>query len=215
MSALPLPISYLTPEEYLALERAADTKSEYWQGQTFAMAGASTQHTIIGANTLAELVMRLRGRSCTVHTNDLRVKVTRAGLYTYPDVAVVCGKAEFDDEHEDALLNPTVLIEVLSPTTEAYDRGAKFKMYRTLASLADYLLIAQDKPLIEVFTRQPGDRWLLSTYDGLEAIAAIPSIGCVVRLADVYDKVAWPTAEAQRENLRLLREPNPRYAIRP
>ena len=102
------------------------------------------------------------------------MKITRAGLYTYPDVTVVCGKAEFEDRSEDTLLNPTVLIEVLSPSTEAYDRGAKFEFYRTLESLTDYLLISQSKPIIEHFTRQPDDRWLLSTYKGLDAVAPIP-----------------------------------------
>jgi Uma2 family endonuclease len=164
MSALPQLKPYLTPEEYLALERQVETKSEYWGGEVYALAGASTNHTIIGANTLAELVMQLKGRPCTAHTNDLRIKVTRAGLYTYSDVVVVCGKAEFEDRSEDTLLNPTVLIEVLSPSTEAYDRGTKFEFYRTLESLYDYLLISQSKPIIEHFTRQPDDRWLLSTY---------------------------------------------------
>jgi Uma2 family endonuclease len=207
MSALPQPKPYLTSEEYLALERQAETKSEYWQGETYALAGASTKHTIIGANTLAELVIQLKGRPCTAHTNDLRIKVARAGLYTYPDVAVVCGQAEFEDRSEDTLLNPTVLIEVLSPSTEAYDRGAKFEFYRTLESLTDYLLISQGRPIIEHYTRQPDDHWLLSTYKGLEAVAAIPSIGCELRLADVYDKVTWPAEELRPQSIRAVKEP--------
>jgi Uma2 family endonuclease len=211
MSALPQPKPYLTPEEYLALERQAETKSEYWQGETYALAGASTAHTIIGANTLAELVMQLKGRPCTVHTSDLRVKVARAGLYTYPDVTVVCGKAEFDDRSEDTLLNPTVIIEVLSPSTEAYDRGTKFEFYRTLESLTDYLLISQSKPIIEHFARQPDDRWLLSTYKGLDAVAPVPSIGCELRLADVYDKVTWPAEEDRPQSIRVVKESDRSY----
>jgi Uma2 family endonuclease len=214
MSALPQPKPYLTPEEYLALERQAETKSEYWQGETYALAGASTAHTIIGANTLAELVMQLKGRPCTVHTSDLRVKVARAGLYTYPDVTVVCGKAEFDDRSEDTLLNPTVIIEVLSPSTEAYDRGTKFEFYRTLESLTDYLLISQSKPIIEHFARQPDDRWLLSTYKGLDAVAPVPSIGCELRLADVYDKVTWPAEGGQPQSIRVVKESDESYAVR-
>ena len=155
--------------------------------------------------------MQLKGRTCIAHTNDLRIKVTRAGLYTYPDVAVVCGKPEFEDRDEDTLLNPTVLIEVLSPSTEAYDRGAKFEFYRMLESLSDYLLISQSKPIIEHFTRQPEDRWLLSTYKGLEAVAPISSIGCELRLADVYDKVAWLAEDAQPQSLRVVKEPPVRY----
>ena len=214
MSALPQPKSYLTPEEYLAFERQAETKSEYWGGEVYALAGASTKHTIIGANTLAELVMQLKGRPCTAHTNDLRIKVTSAGLYTYPDVTVVCGQAEFEDRSEDTLLNPTVLIEVLSPSTEAYDRGAKFEFYRTLESLTDYLLISQNKPIIEHFTRQPDDRWLMSTYKGLDAVAPIPAIGCELRLADVYDKVTWPAEEARPQGIRVVKEADEGYAVR-
>jgi Uma2 family endonuclease len=213
MSALPQPKPYLTPEEYLALERQAETRSEYWQGETYALAGASTNHTIIGANTLAELVMQLKGRPCTAHTNDLRVKVARTGLYTYPDVTVVCGKAEFEDRSEDTLLNPTVLIEVLSPSTEAYDRGTKFEFYRTLESLTDYLLISQSKPIIEHFTRQPDDRWLLSTYKGLEAVAPIPSIGCELHLADVYDKVTWSAEEDRPQGIRVVKESDESYTM--
>lgn len=214
MSAQPQPKPYLTPEEYLALERQAETKSENWRGETYLMAGASTRHTIIGANTLAELVVQLKGRPCTAHTNDLRVKAARAGLYTYSDVTVVCGKAEFEDRNEDTLLNPTVLIEVLSPSTEAYDRGAKFEFYRTLESLSDYLLISQSKPLIEHFARQPDDRWLLSTYEGLDAVAPIPSIGCELRLAEVYDKVTWPAEETRPQGLRMVKEPGEGYTPR-
>jgi Uma2 family endonuclease len=214
MSALPQPKPYLTPEEYLALERQAETKSEYWGGEVYALAGASTTHTIIGANTLAELVMQLKGWPCTAHTNDLRIKVARAGLYTYPDVAVVCGKAEFEDRNEDTLLNPTVLIEVLSPSTEAYDRGAKFEFYRTLESLSDYLLVSQSRPIIEHFTRQPDDRWLMSTYKGLDAVASIPAIGCELRLADVYDKVTWPAEEDRPQGIRVVKESDETYTAR-
>ena len=173
-----------------------------------------TKHTIIGANTLAELVMQLKGRPCTAHTNDLRIKVARAGLYTYPDVAVVCGEAEFEDRSEDTLLNPTVLIEVLSPSTEAYDRGAKFEFYRTLESLTDYLLISQSKPIIEHFTRQPDDRWLMSTYKGLEAVAPIPghrlrtASGRCVRQGDVARR-GGPTP-----SIRVVKEADEGYAAR-
>lgn len=212
MSALPHRNPYLTPEEYLAQERQAATKSEYWQGKTYALAGASRRHNLVIFNLAAALGAQLKHRPCEAYTSDMRVKVTSAGLYTYPDIAVVCGKAEFEDHDEDTLLNPTVLVDVLSPSTEAYDRGAKFEFYRTLASFSDYLLIAQDRPFIEHFARQPGDRWLLSAYEGLDAVAPIPAIGCELRLADVYDKVTWPAEESPAQRLSVLKEASARYS---
>ena len=211
MSALPQPKPYLTPEEYLALERQAETKSEYWQGEVYALAGASRQHNLVAANLTAALNLQLRSWPCEVYASDMRVKVARADHYSYPDVAVVCGQAEFEDRSEDTLLNPTVLIEVLSPSTEGYDRGAKFELYRTLESLSDYLLISQSRPIIEHYTRQPDDHWLLSTYKGLEAVTPIPSIGCELRLADVYDKVTWPAEELRPQSIRVVKEPGEGY----
>jgi Uma2 family endonuclease len=211
MSALPQPKPFLTPEEYLALERQAETKSEYWQGETYALAGASRQPNLVAANLTAALNLQLRSRPCEVYVSDMRVKVARADHYSYPDVAVVCGQAEFEDRSEDTLLNPTVLIEVLSPSTEAYDRGTKFEFYRMLESLSDYLLISQSKPTIEHFTRQPDDRWLMGTYKGLEAVAPILSIGCELRLADVYDKVTWPAEEDRPQSIRVVKESDESY----
>ena len=214
MSVLPQPKPYLTPEEYLTLERQAETKSEYWQGEVYALAGASRRHNLVAFNLAATLGVQLKSRPCEAYTSDMRVKVARADHYSYPDVTVVCGQAEFEDRSEDTLLNPTVLIEVLSPSTEAYDRGAKFEFYRTLESLTDYLLISQSKPIIEHFTRQPDERWLLSTYKGLEAVAAIPSIGCDLRLADVYDKVTWPAEDVRHRSIRVVKEPGEGYTAR-
>lgn len=211
MSALPQFNPYLTPEEYLALERQTATKSEYWQGKTYTLAGASRRHKLVIFNLAVALGAQLKGRPCEAYSSDMRVKVSSAGLYTYPDITVVCGKAEFEDRDEDTLLNPTVLIEVLSPSTEAYDRGAKFEFYRTLASLTDYLLIAQDRPFIEHFARQSGNRWLLSAYEGLEAVVPIVAIGCELRLADAYDKVTWPAEEFPAQRLRVLKEAAAEY----
>jgi Uma2 family endonuclease len=211
MSALPQPKPFLTPEEYLALERQAETRSEYWQGETYALAGASRQHNLVAFNLAATLGAQLKSRPCEAYTSDMRVRVARADHYSYPDVVVVCGPAEFEDGSEDTLLNPTVLIEVLSPSTEAYDRGAKFEFYRMLESLSDYLLISQSRPIIEHYTRQPDNHWLLSTYKGLEAVTPIPSIGCELRLADVYDKVAWSAEELRPQSIRVVKEPGERY----
>ena len=197
---------HLTAEEYLALERQAETKSEYWNGQVYALAGASHEHTIVAANTISLLVTQLRERPCTVHGSDMRVKVQEAGLYTYPDIVVVCGRAQFEDTRRDTLLSPTVLIEVLSRSTEGYDRGAKFQAYRTLGSLSDYLLIAQDQPVIEHYGRQPDDRWLLSAYQGLDAIVQVASIGCSLPLTDVFDKVEFPEVEEWPGVIRRVKD---------
>ncbi|PKO22818.1 MAG: hypothetical protein CVU38_07350 [Chloroflexi bacterium HGW-Chloroflexi-1] len=211
----PQPKSHFTPEEYLALERRAETKSEYWNGQIYALAGASSAHNTIVANLIISLGVQLKGRPCTVYPSDMRVKVAQTGLYTYPDVLVLCGKARFDDLHRDTLLNPTVLIEVLSPTTETYDRGAKFAFYRSLESLTDYLLVAQDSPKIEHYALQPNDKWLLSDYKGLDAVAQVASIDCALPLADVYDKIDWSEAEPEAVSLRVLRERAVEYGSRP
>src|SRR5712691_1212035 len=151
---------FITPAEYLALERKAEYKSEYLNGEVFAMTGASRKHNLIVTNILISLGQQLRGRPCEAYSSDMRVKVTTPGLYTYPDVVVVCGKPEFEDEEVDTLLNPTLLIEVLSTSTERYDRIAKTSYYRTLDSLTEHLLVAQHEVRIEQYVRQPRGEWL-------------------------------------------------------
>jgi Uma2 family endonuclease len=180
---------HYTPEEYLALERQAQCKSEYYAGEIFAMAGASRWHNLIVTNVLRELSTQLKGRPCTTYPSDMRVKVNPTGLYSYPDVTVVCGEAQFEDNQQDTLLNPTLIVEVLSESTEAYDRGGKFAHYRKLASLMEYVLIAQTKPHIEHYVRQPDNRWLLAEADSLHDSIHLPSIDCHLALAEVYDKV--------------------------
>ena len=179
----------VTPEEYLASERQATYKSEYVNGEVFAMSGASPRHVLIVTNVVAELRQQLKQRPCTVYSTDLRVKVRPTGLYTYPDVIVVCGQPQFDEEQHDTLLNPTVLVEVLSESTKDYDRGGKFEHYRTLTSLAEYVLIAQDKHHVEHFVRQPDNRWLLAETNNLHDTIHLPSIVCDLALTEVYDKV--------------------------
>ena len=180
---------FLTPQDYLALERQAETKSEYYAGEVFAMAGASRKHNTIVTNLAYLLVGQLKGRSCEVYNSDMRVKVSATGLYTYPDLVVVCGKPRFDDDQEDTLLNPTVIIELLSKSTEAYDRSEKFAQYRALQSMTDYLLIAQDIARLEHYARQPDGSWRFLDSTGLDAVAVVDSIQCQLSLADVYDKV--------------------------
>ena len=192
MSLQPKP--YLSPEDYLALERSADFKSEYFDGEVFAMSGASEPHNLIVVNASAELRQQLKKRPCKLYANDMRVKVSPTGLYTYPDLIVVCGKAQFDDTHFDTLLNPTLIIEVLSDSTEAYDRGRKFEHYRKLESLAEYVLIAQHRSHIESYRRQPDQSWLLTESAGLDNIFRLDSINCELALAEVYDKIEFNDA---------------------
>lgn len=179
----------LTPEDYLAIERSAEFKSEYFDGEIFAMTGASEPHNLVVTNATRELSVQLKKRPCKLYANDMRVKVDPTGLYTYPDLVVVCGKAQFDDTHLDTLLNPTLIIEVLSDSTEAYDRGRKFEHYRKLESLAEYVLIAQNRPHIESYRRQPDHHWLLTECDGLDSVLRLDSIDCAIVLAEIYDKI--------------------------
>src|SRR5712692_8061687 len=183
------PKTYITPEEYLAIERQAEYKSEYFNGEMFALAGASERHVLIVTNVVAELRGQLRRRPCTVYSTDLRVRVSSTGLYTYSDVVVVCGQPQFADEQQDTLLNPTLIVEILSESTKDYDRGEKFEHYRTLTSLAEYVLIAQDKHHVEHFVRQPDNRWLLAETNRLGDTIHLPSIACDLALTEVYDKV--------------------------
>ncbi len=186
------PKTYITPEEYLAIERQAEYKSEYFNGEMFAMTGAGERHVLIVTNVVAELRGQLRQRPCTVYSTDLRVRVSPTGLYTYPDVVVVCGQPQFADDQRDTLLNPTLIVEVLSESTKDYDRGGKFEHYRTLVSFSEYVLIAQDRYHVEHFVRQSDNRWLLSETNRLEDTIRLSSVGCDLALAEVYDKVEMP-----------------------
>jgi Uma2 family endonuclease len=179
----------LTPAEYLAFERAqTDAKHEFLDGEITAMAGNSREHKRIVSNVMGILYNQLRGRPCDHYGSDMRVKVPATGLYVYPDITALCDEPRFEDEVFDTLLNPSVIIEVLSDTTEAYDCGAKFDHYRSIESLQTYVLIAQDKAQIELFQRQ-ADRWLLSIAKGLEARIRLESIDCELALVDVYERV--------------------------
>ena len=187
MSAV-LTQTHYTAEEYLALERCASYKSEFHDGQIYAMTGASRKHNLVSGNIYRELSLQLKKRPCEAYINDMRVKAAKAQGYHYPDIAVVCATPQFEDAHVDTLLNPTLLIEVLSPSTEAFDRGGKFAHYRKIESLQEYLLVAQDQPSIERYLRQ-GDVWVLSEAEGLDAVMPLESINCVLSLREVYDKV--------------------------
>ena len=185
----------MTEAEYLASERAAQMRHEFHDGRVYAMAGATEAHVLIAANMTGELRSALRDRPCRVYSSDMKVKIESAGLYTYPDVTVACGDRRFVDERKDTLLNPAVVIEVLSESTESYDRGQKFEWYRTVPSITDVLLVSQDRPIVEQYTRQADGTWVLHELRIADTLV-IASLDCRVPVAEVYLKV-FPESETQ------------------
>jgi Uma2 family endonuclease len=189
--SLPEP-SLLTPEAYLDIERKSEIRSEYIDGQMVAMSGASERHALIAINLQGEIWSQMKGRPCKVYPSDMRVKVSPTGMYTYPDVSALCGKAEFEDGHTDTLLNPTVIIEVLSDSTELYDRGKKFAHYRRIDSLGEYVLVAQNEMRIEHYGRD-ADAWIFSEVSGPDAVLHLESIDCHVAVSAIYERVEFET----------------------
>jgi Uma2 family endonuclease len=182
----------MSEEEYLAFERASEFKHEFVNGEIIDMAGASWEHGLIIGNTATALNNALTDKPCYVNPQDLRVKATMFHSYRYPDIAIVCGEPKFLDETFDTLVNPIILIEVLSSTTEKEDRGKKLLEYRQIESLQEYLLISQESPQIERYLRQKGNDWLYSEVSGLESKITLPSIEVTLALSDVYKKVTFP-----------------------
>jgi Uma2 family endonuclease len=182
----------LTPAEYLTLEREAEFKSEYVAGEVFALAGASKQHNLIVANMIRLLGNQLLERDCNVYPSDMRVKIPAISKYTYPDLVVTCGEEQFEDEQNDTLLNPVVIIEVLSESTEAYDRGKKFEHYQHLDTLREYLLVSQEPYRIEQYTWQNENTWTYAAYHRPEDVGQLRSIGCEILLKDIYTKLVSP-----------------------
>jgi Uma2 family endonuclease len=187
------PVQKFSAAEYLQIERAAESKSEFRNGEVFAMSGGTYAHSLIASNIGGELREKLKGGPCVTCTSDLRVKIEMAGLYTYPDVSVVCGERQFEDATHDVLLNPCLIVEILSESSESYDRGKKFEWYRRIPSLREYLLVSQREALVEQFIRQPAGGWLLQEVSGMEAMLSLPSLGIVVALAEVFAKVEFPS----------------------
>jgi Uma2 family endonuclease len=188
------PKRYITPEEYLMIERIAPYKSEYYDGEIFALAGANDNHNAISVNIVVTLHLALKGKRCFVYTNDMRLRVS-SKKYTYPDVMVVCGKKQFLDEKHDTLLNPILIAEVLSHSTETYDRGDKFASYRTIPTFQEYLLVAQDRPHVEKFNKNAEGLWVLSEASGMEGMIELTSIRCTLPLSDIYAEVEFPEVE--------------------
>jgi Uma2 family endonuclease len=189
------PKTLLTPEEYLEIERAAEYKSEYYDGVMYAMAGARRRHDRIAWNVHRELGNAFRPRPCEGFTSDMRVR-TVARHYTYPDASALCGEPRFLDERQDTLLNPSMIVEVLSPSTEAYDRGRKFELYQEISSFREYLLLASDRVHADLYVRQPSGLWLLASVGGLDDVLVLESVGCSLKLADLYEKVEFDASEA-------------------
>ena len=193
MSSAALATRY-TPQQYLAMERRAEFKSEYHDGVIYAMSGASREHNLLSMNLGSEINQQLKSSKCEVYSGDMRVLVDATGLYTYPDIAIVCDQPRFLDGHFDTLMNPTVLVEVLSPSTEAYDRGKKFGHYRRIASLREYVLVAQDRVSVERYARRGAD-WVLTERTGLDEALRLDSIDCEVSIREIYAKVELPVED--------------------
>jgi len=180
---------YITPEEYLERERQAETKSEYLRGEVFAMAGGTLRHARIVTSLVRRLGDKLSRRPCDVYSTDVRLAISQASLYTYPDVMVICGESVAIDDRQDTVTNPLLIVEVLSDSTKNYDRGQKFQYYRSLPSLMEYLTVAQDEVHVEQHARQTSGQWLLTEYSDIGATVSLPSLQIELRIADIYEKV--------------------------
>jgi Uma2 family endonuclease len=183
--------TFVTPDDYLAVERESDTKAEYFDGTVYAMTGASINHIRVVTNLILELGSQLRDRKCDVLSNEMKVRLQDSRKFFYPDVTVLCGEPQFHDKRRDIILNPILVIEVLSPSTEAFDRGAKFQAYQTLDSLKEYVLVAHDKSVVEQFVRREDGKWTYTVVIGLESSLQLPSVECTLNLSAVYDKVEF------------------------
>lgn len=186
-----------TVEEYLEFDRSSEGRHEYLNGEVFAMGGGSENHSLISVNVLRRLSAQLDDRDCFVYNSDFRINVSETGLYTYPDASIVCGEPDIRDK--DTLLNPTVVIEVLSPSTERYDRGKKFGHYMKVATLQEYVLILQDTPRIERYYRQNDAEWLYTAVTEPDGLLELPSIDCTLVLTEVYHKVRFDDDNETRD----------------
>jgi Uma2 family endonuclease len=191
-----IPFSQMTSKQYLEFERASPVKHEFFAGALRAMAGASEAHNLIASNMIRGLGNALSDRECRVYPGDMRIRIPRTGYYFYPDVSVVCGDPEFDDAERDVLLNPLVVIEVLSSSTERYDRGEKFRRYRRIPSLRDYVLISQELALVELHSRRDFNRWELTEVEGVEGTVELPALQTALPLAEIYRQVTFESGSS-------------------
>jgi Uma2 family endonuclease len=189
--SLPRALPVFTAEQYLDLERHSEIRHEFLDGTVYAMSGGSPTHSAICFNLATTLGVQLRGTRCKGFSSDMKVRAGDASLYAYPDLTVVCGEPLLHDDHGDVLLNPVVIFEILSRSTESYDRGEKFERYKTIETLTDYVLVSQDRPRLEHFSRQPDGTWSLTEVSALESSLDIASINCRLPLAEVYDRIEF------------------------
>lgn len=216
-----LPLHKIAPlytvRQYLEMERASEVRHEYLDGEIFEMAGETLQHGRLCTNLVTEFRNQLRGKDCDVLSKDTKVRSSALisprrimrGLFSYPDVVVVCGQPQFHDEYKDIIINPTVIIQVLSDTTERFDRGEKFRRYRAHSpTLTDYLLVAQHEAVIDWYTRGTGEKWELLTVEGLDVQVTLDSINCTLKLSEVYDRVEFPPPVDELESLDEDSSPN-------
>jgi Uma2 family endonuclease len=180
-----LPNSPLTEQQYLEIERQAETKSEFHDGQMFAMVGGPFNHSLL-ATRISALLDRLVPIECRTSNSDLRIKIAGAGLYTYPDCSVICGEPKFFGDHHDVILNPLLIVEVLSPSTEGYDRGKKFELYRTIESFREYLIVHQDRRHVEHYSKQDDGSWVLREHSGVDGSVSIPRLNVQIGLGELY-----------------------------
>ena len=182
--------SFISPEEYLAMERASETRSQYIDGEIFDMAGASRNHNRISSNLVRAIGNRLLDSHCHVYSSDMKVKIDRT-KYTYPDIVISCEKEKFEDEEEDVLLNPVIIMEILSDSTEAYDRGKKFAFYQRIPSLREYLLISQHSFRVEKYLRQDSRIWRYSAFQETDGIVVLNALECELPMSEIYRKIIF------------------------
>ena len=203
-----VPKFLLSESEYLEFERASEMRHEFGRGELFAMAGASEGHNLASGNLFVAVQLALRDKPCRAYTHDMRVFASESRAYVYPDIVVACPPIEFKDAKRDTLLNPQVVVEVLSPSTESYDRGRKFDLYRQSESLRQYVLIAQDEPRVMSYIRQSdGVAWLLTPLEGLNAVLEFPTLGVSLPLSEIYRNVEFPPPLTPEELQALLTPP--------
>jgi Uma2 family endonuclease len=185
------PTPFLTPEQYLEIERAAETRSEYIGGQMYAISGGTLNHARIAANALSRLNEQLRGEPCEAVGSDLRLYSEQFGFYTYPDIVITCGQVKLQDRHNDTIMDATAIVEILSPSTKNYDRGEKFRFYRALPSFSEYVVLSQDAIRAEHHVRQPDGSWLFREFNSPESELELNSIGCRLNLGSLYERVVF------------------------
>lgn len=198
------PLAKYTLEEYLAFEEQSEEKHEYFAGNIYAMAGASPSHNLLCFNLGGLLFTGLRGSDCRGFTSDQKIWIESAGLTTYPDLTIVCGQAQFDPEHPTLLTNPRLIIEVLSPSTMAYDRSEKWSFYQQLPSLMEYLLVWQDRPQIEQYSRQADNSWRYWRVAGLEQTLTLAALHCELLLGEIYSGIEFPPPKSPRPPIQIV-----------